>query len=294
MNNKLGKILGKGGDGVIYEYGEDKIIKFIQPSYFGFSNYLEAYILLHLKHPNLKEALAIEIAENSLIKIVQSRATKDLSKLIGERKIKKERRLSYIKDIITGLFFLHSYNIIHGDLKPSNILIENEQAKLNDFSRSRFSNSRKTNQILYTFNYRPPEAYKKKITLASDIWALGCSLYEIYYNKNYFQLLGNDIHHFECFEEQKECNAGFNQLIKKMVSKRAQDRPTIGEIIDFFDLKIKKEERNLVVKQIDHPDEVIFNTKIYQDRIKKSLNQKYKIFERRLCNELKFDIFVQN
>jgi serine/threonine protein kinase len=50
----------------------------------------------------------------------------------------KHLRLKFITDVAKGLAYLHTLNVVHGDLKPSNILIDdNGNARLTDFGRAK-------------------------------------------------------------------------------------------------------------------------------------------------------------
>ncbi|KAL4592951.1 hypothetical protein LXL04_005959 [Taraxacum kok-saghyz] len=94
------------------------------------------------------------------------------------------------RDLVRGLRYLHSKGIIYCDLKPSNILLdENGRTKLCDFGLSRkLSDISKTPSSLLpqakrgTPCYMAPELFHDGgvHSYASDLWALGCVLYECY------------------------------------------------------------------------------------------------------------------
>ncbi len=91
----------------------------------------------------------------------------------------------FIKQITEGIQFLHSKNIIHGDLKCANILLDsNGCIKLADFGSSiELSNpdeSHKSSTIKGTIPWIAPEVIKESKTyLSSDIWSLGCTIIEM-------------------------------------------------------------------------------------------------------------------
>ena len=180
MSN-LGKMLGKGSDGEIYELIDDnnKVVKYIQPKICGIENYLEYHIMLYVDHPNIVSATEIELTEHNLVKIVQKRA---ISNLCVKLKNKKE----VFKQIVDAVKFLNDHKVLHGDIKPSNILLfENNKVKLNDLSLCRLIDSQSTRQ-LYTYHYRPPEVDKGEKDLKSDVFSLGCTLFELYFNEYYY------------------------------------------------------------------------------------------------------------
>jgi serine/threonine protein kinase len=217
--HKLGKKIGEGFDGKIYELvgNENMVVKYIQPKICGIDNYLESFILLHVKNQNLMCADKIIVSKNGVIKILLKKAIKDLRGV-------KVRKKHILLQIVNGLKILHNLNIIHGDIKPSNILLfENNNLKLNDFSLSRFTDSKSERQ-LYTQRYRPKE---KIMTLKSDIFALGCTLYELYYGSPYLISSGGRLSHF------KELWSGdsFLDLIYKMTSDDVEKRYSIEEVL---------------------------------------------------------------
>ncbi|KAJ7017023.1 kinase-like domain-containing protein [Mycena alexandri] len=97
-----------------------------------------------------------------------------------------------LSEIAQGLQYLHSQNVVHGDLRGTNILISNEcRACLADFGLSSFSNATasRTNSTHRAGSIRwmapeliAPERFGKKFvrTAASDIYAFGCVCMELY------------------------------------------------------------------------------------------------------------------
>lgn len=93
-----------------------------------------------------------------------------------------------IKEIIFqitfGLYILHSKNIIHNDIKPSNILINKYlEISICDFGSAIFKNE---NSHSYTLYYASPEFLinNSKIDEKYDIWGLGVIMLELYCKKN--------------------------------------------------------------------------------------------------------------
>jgi len=97
----------------------------------------------------------------------------------------------YMRDIVSGLAYLHSQRICHGDIKPENILIGDDGVlKLGDFGLSHFmskgQSSRVFNEKDGTPAFQAPEclieAEDHKFSLyPTDIWALGVTLYQVKY-----------------------------------------------------------------------------------------------------------------
>mmetsp|Transcript_6691 Transcript_6691/g.7290 ORF Transcript_6691/g.7290 Transcript_6691/m.7290 type:complete len:377 (-) Transcript_6691:100-1230(-) len=111
----------------------------------------------------------------------------DLAGLIESPFIKqlKARHIKcYVKQLLEGLHYLHKNNVLHRDIKASNLLINNRgELKLADFGLARPISSKGgnyTNNVI-TLWYRPPELllgshnYKASV----DCWSVGCILAEL-------------------------------------------------------------------------------------------------------------------
>ncbi len=80
------------------------------------------------------------------------------------------------KKLLEALACMHSLRILHGDVKPENC----SEDGLFDFGLSTQIGATQDYQTLYSLSYRPPETmFKWGTTLKSDLWALGCLLYEL-------------------------------------------------------------------------------------------------------------------
>jgi serine/threonine protein kinase len=168
--------ISSGGFGSIFKVNiDDKyaVLKVVPHKHGVICNVLEL-VLYFNKCPNIVQAFDYEI-DSSCYKILMPIALYDLSKI--KRTSQHFNLKDILFDIVKGVKYLHDRNIIHGDIKPSNILIFKEEkkyiAKLTDFSLSRICRD-KVEGVAYTLGYRPPETQNSKYyTFKSDIWALG-------------------------------------------------------------------------------------------------------------------------
>ncbi len=270
MNYKLGNRLGRGSDGEVYELingdNRNKVIKFIRLSTYGIRNYLEHIILYYFDQKYITNSEHIYLENNLLLKIIQQRANCDLRQYINSNKITKKNKKNITLQLIDGLNYLQSRNVIHGDIKPENILKFNNTFKYSDFGMSKICNIKYTDNNLYTFFYRPPEIAKNIFDLKSDIWALGCTLYEIYYNKRYFTLSANK----ELYHISVEYNDQIYSIIKQMVEEDLVKRLDIIQLCNYFNIEPLKNNsliinwRNLITKyNMDDQDAIYFRKKLY-------------------------------
>lgn len=100
---------------------------------------------------------------------------KDINKYYNGKKITEKEIVKLGVDICTALKIFHKNNLVHGDLKPSNIFIDkHKNYKLGDFN-STVSNLEKTHYGTYSFI--APEIKDNYLTGKSDIYSLGLILY---------------------------------------------------------------------------------------------------------------------
>ncbi|KAK4792085.1 hypothetical protein SAY86_022520 [Trapa natans] len=95
----------------------------------------------------------------------------------------------YMRQLLTGLHYCHIYQVLHRDIKGSNLLIDNEgNLKLADFGLARLvakdQNANLTNRVI-TLWYRPPELLlgATKYGPAVDMWSVGCIFAELLQGK---------------------------------------------------------------------------------------------------------------
>ena len=116
-----------------------------------------------------------------------------INKYINKSELIEENILyNIIKQLCIGIKEIHEKNIIHRDLKPENIFINKKiEIKIGDFGISKQFNSNKKSAITTkkegTLDYIAPEIKTKGIyNKKSDMYSLGCIIYELFNLRNYF------------------------------------------------------------------------------------------------------------
>lgn len=305
MVYKLGRILGKGSDGIVYELldGDDnnKVIKFIHGGDFGIKNYIEYYILFQLDSKYLAKASDIEIEDDGLIKIVQSRAKMDLKDYIVKNNLKMKEKKKIMGDLLRGVQFLHSKRLIHGDIKPSNILVFDDGMKFTDFNLSFLEGSVRKLKHLYTITYRPPEVSNGLVSLKSDIWALGCTFFEIYYGYPYFNFRKErEFIHLKNSKEEDPTNTVFNSLISCMMKRDVSERYSVDQVMkdkffeghrfEILEIESKPEFDVKYFCKDSEKDDRIFRYKLGMEKEKPRYNKGFRKIEKRVI-ENKFLFF---
>lgn len=161
-------------------------------------NYSSKHILYEftigtlLHHPNISSPLDIDIPHKSII--FDFSPSIDFFKHLSHNKNIHEN-ISYFKQIIQGVSFMHNVGIAHMDLKLENIIIDlsSNLVKIIDFGESRiFHDSTHITDVIYdkgvhgTVPYMPPEEFLSPQYDPSkcDIWSLGIILYYIVYDSS--------------------------------------------------------------------------------------------------------------
>jgi serine/threonine protein kinase len=143
------------------------------------------------------------------------------------------------KGIAAGLDALHQAGIVHRDIKSSNIIIDTEgQAKLTDFGLAKgraYTVLTRPGQVMGTLDYLAPELIKgRPAEPASDIYALGCTVFEAvtgrtpFADKTLFQV--GLAHLEEAPPDPASLQPGlspeFSQAVLSALAKEGSDRPS--------------------------------------------------------------------
>ena len=200
------KIIGDGTYGQVYE-GINKetntkvAIKKLKNKMSSWEDCIlqsEVRFLRKLNHENIIKLLEVIREQNSDVSYIFEYCDCNLFQFIENHRKQKmfisEMKIrNIIYQIVCGVKYLHSCNIMHRDLKPENILmiVNNNLIKIADFGTAKeipeFKNNCLTDYVCTRW-YRAPECtlksnnYNEKI----DVWAIGCIMAELYTLKPLF------------------------------------------------------------------------------------------------------------
>jgi len=153
-----------------------KINKIIDKSHFD----NEIKLMKALRHDNILEMYDIIYKSKKEVYFVLEYCNGgDLSYYIEQGITSFDTK--YFYEILDALEYLFKNDIMHRDIKPQNILINNNKIKISDFG---FAKSFEKNELITTFCgsplYMAPEIIlNREYTYLSDIWSLGVVLYEL-------------------------------------------------------------------------------------------------------------------
>ena len=188
--------MGKGNYGTVWKAinktNRDRIaIKKIQNAFVNIidaTRTLREILIMHEleKHQNLIRLHTVHVGKNNRdVYLVFELCEADLHTVIRSGVTQDIQKPYIMYQIAKALNVMHSCDVIHRDMKPSNILINQDcSVKLADFGISKVVKGSRMNMTDYiaTRWYRPPELllgwpiYGKPV----DIWGFGCVLVELY------------------------------------------------------------------------------------------------------------------
>jgi len=147
----------------------------------------EIKLMLRLSHPHIVEYYGASVDELGVLHIFQEwvpgGSVQDL--LTRYKSFALSTVREYTKQILEGLEYLHSNNIIHRDIKGGNILVNaNRTVKLADFGASttltQFNQTQETTTIKGTPYFMAPEVLaNSKYGRKADVWAVGCTMIQM-------------------------------------------------------------------------------------------------------------------
>ncbi|MBE9067216.1 serine/threonine protein kinase [Leptolyngbya cf. ectocarpi LEGE 11479] len=142
----------------------------------------EARRLAQCQHPNIVKVTDFFVEAGQPYLVMDFIPGQPLSALIFPRRpLSEERALHYIRQIAQALQTVHGQGLLHRDVKPQNIMIDDGNAILIDFgiARELVSGQTQTHTNLVSEGYAPLEQYlpKARRSAASDVYGLAATLY---------------------------------------------------------------------------------------------------------------------
>ncbi|KAB1267921.1 Serine/threonine-protein kinase Nek5 [Camelus dromedarius] len=204
----------------------------------------EVILLAKMKHPNIVTFFSSFQEDNRLFIVMEYCDGGDLMKRIKRQRgvlFREDQILSWFVQISLGLKHIHDRKILHRDIKAQNIFLSKNGmvAKLGDFGIARVLNNTMelARTCVGTPYYLSPEICQNKpYNNKTDIWSLGCVLYELCTLRHPFE--GNNLHQLVlkiCQAHVAPISPRFSRDLQSLISQLFEvsppDRPSINSIL---------------------------------------------------------------
>lgn len=197
------RILGKGAYGVVCSAthvpsGRKVAVKKIMPfqhSLMCIRTLREIRLLRHFRHENIISIYDVvkpmSYSAFTEVYLVQELMPVDLEQVLRTQRLSDDHCQYFIYQVLRGLKAIHSAGVLHRDLKPGNLLVDEECGlKICDFglARAEIREDGLMTEYVATRWYRAPEIMltSKEYTRAIDMWSVGCILAEMLNGKVLF------------------------------------------------------------------------------------------------------------
>jgi serine/threonine protein kinase len=208
----------------------------------------EFALVFNLNHSNLLKPTYFDEEERRPYLIMPYCKFGSVSKMIGQ--MDEASAWRFLHDVASGLDYLHSQEpaVIHQDIKPDNIMMDdNHNFLITDFGISikvrhtlrKSMNLKDSPTNSGTLSYMGPERFSRNpmAVKASDIWALGATIYELLEGDTPFGMHGGII--LKSGAEIPDMKDSWSQDLKTIIalclSVDPWDRPTAAKIVEWTD-----------------------------------------------------------
>ncbi|KAL0248846.1 hypothetical protein GEMRC1_004080 [Eukaryota sp. GEM-RC1] len=166
--------------------------------------------------------------------------------------------LRYAKELCQAVKFLHLKSVVHGDLKPANILLVDDHVRVADFGTSKnlAATTTITRSTAMSPKYAAPEQLDGKSGPCSDIYSLGLILYEVLTGKIAFdgypimQIVGAKVQG-KPIPFDKSTPMCLNEILLKCLNPDPLLRPKINEITEVLDMIGSDLNRSNLIEESD-------------------------------------------
>lgn len=254
---KVVAMLARGGTASVYlaahvPTGNRVALKLLDPMFATRPEVVERFMAEHeisrtVRHPGLLDiTVAAKTLQGVPYIIMEVLDGESLGKLAERGNVEIDAILAIGTQIASACAAMHRNGYIHCDIKPDNVFVLYEatkegfpQVKLIDYGVSRKASDGHTNDgtIAGTPAYMPPEQWRGKTCFKSDVYALGCLLYELTCGNQPFHgtlpqlmILHSEQLPMRPSTYRYELATTMEGLIMRMLSKEPELRPTMDEV----------------------------------------------------------------
>ncbi len=243
--------IGSGGWGEVYRGWDRKLerevaIKEVPLSFLSLDEILnEGRAIARLNHPNIVTLFDLEVTSRSCFLIMDYSPGVSLEEAVRRLgPLPLEAGIYLFYQYLKGLEYAHSNQVIHGDLKPGNLLVlPNGQGKITDFGLAVIQGNNFPRKKGFTPSFAPPEVIKEGLLdEKSDVYSLCLSFYTALTGKNPFQADTREATIYKVFNtypmplarKVPEIPAELDEAISRGLAKEIKDRLTLSELLEVW------------------------------------------------------------
>ena len=263
---KRDNVVGEGAFSTVYEgtnrkTNETVVIKQIRKDYLctvNDINCINREIQIHstISHPNIVPLLTYYDDDNNFFLVMPKADAGTIESYLQSRGVLTEQESKWFTyQILNALNYLHSFKIVHGDIKPSNILLFKDKeyitappekqykhlnAMLADFGLSicssciTDSSSVRCKSVTGSSGYIAPEMLEYHfISTKNDVWATGILLFHMLFGFDPFYPYSTCLTEDVLIEERDRVNISDQavHIVKKMLIRDRCERPSVSELL---------------------------------------------------------------
>jgi len=246
---KIQKKIGAGGMGIVFKAEDIQLkrnvaLKFLAPELTRNAEATERFLreaqaAAALDHPNICTVFEIKSVMGQTFISMAYLDGSSLKEVLESGPLGIDRTLDIAGKIAEGIKAAHDAGIIHRDIKPANIMLsESGPVTITDFGLAKLewqNDLTRTSTVMGTPAYMSPEqASGKKVDFHTDIWSLGCVLYEMlsgrqpFLRENYQAVLFAVLNEFPVplIEFRNDIPEALENLMQRCLQKDPEDRPS--------------------------------------------------------------------
>ncbi len=252
---RIERELGRGAMGVVFEATESGLARRVAlkvitrelapDAAFADRFIQEARALAAIRHQNIVQVHALGQHQQGWYYAMEYVVGRALDAHVADHIVRgttfaTSAALAIVRQIASGLSAVHAARIIHRDVKPANIVIEQVTGRpvLIDFgiSRPAFNGSSRSTMLVGSPAYMAPEQIQSQgsaeLTPAADLYALGCVAYELltlqppFASSDVYEVLRDQVSRVpDALSTHRPDLARFDNLLARLLAKRPEDRP---------------------------------------------------------------------
>src|SRR5690625_5863 len=198
----------------------------------------EASVTASIAHPGVVGVYGVEDYRDRTFMVMDLLPGRDLSNVLADGPLPLPRTLNLVRGIAQTLDAVHQAGVVHGDVKPSNVMVAGERTTLIDFGIASDSSGHGDGPRYGTTASMAPELIRAEpVTPATDMYGLGCLIFEALTGGPMFPLDSPEVamrHHAHgtpprLSESLIGAPARLDALVHQLLAKDPAGRPSAAE-----------------------------------------------------------------